>query len=126
MMDLVIEVDNEPGALATVAGAISDAGVNMSAATYLGGGDERAELHVLVPHAEAAKHSLSTAGLAVTREREVAVVKVDDRPGVLADIASKIGNAGVDLDLVFVATDNRLVLASADMAGLREVLGAST
>src|SRR5262245_13243923 len=53
MMDLVIEVDNEPGALAKVAGAISDAGVNISAATFLGGG-ERAELHVLVPHAEAA------------------------------------------------------------------------
>ena len=50
MMDLVIEVDNEPGALASVAGAMSDAGVNMSAATFLGG-ESKAELHVLVPHA---------------------------------------------------------------------------
>lgn len=124
MMDLVIEVDNEPGALAKVAGAISDAGVNISAATFLGGG-QRAELHVLVPHAEAAKHSLSTAGLAVTREREVAVVDVDDRPGVLADLARTVGAAGVDLDLVFVATNNRLVLGSADMDALRRVLGRS-
>ena len=49
-MDLVIEVDNEPGALATVAKAISDAGVNISAATCLDA-DGRAELHILVPHA---------------------------------------------------------------------------
>ena len=31
--DLVIEVDNEPGALARVATAVSDGGVNISAAT---------------------------------------------------------------------------------------------
>ncbi|HEY3484860.1 MAG TPA: ACT domain-containing protein [Ilumatobacteraceae bacterium] len=123
-MDLVIEVDNEPGALAKVAGAISDAGVNISAATFLGGG-ERAELHVLVPHAEAAKHSLGISNLAVTREREVAVVDVDDRPGVLADLARTVAEAGVDLDLVFVATHNRLVLGSPDLGALRAVLGSS-
>jgi len=124
MMDLVIEVDNQPGALARVTGAISDAGVNVSAATFLGGG-ERAELHVLVPHAEAAKHSLATAALAVTREREVVVVDVDDRPGALADLASTIGNAGVDLDLVFVATNNRVVFGAADIDALRAAVGTS-
>lgn len=121
MMDLVIEVDNEPGALARVAGAISDAGVNISAATFVGGG-HLAELHVVVPYAEAAKHSLSTAGLAVTREREVAVVDVDDRPGALADLAGKVGKAGVDLDLVFVATNNRIVLGAQDLEALRAAL----
>ena len=121
MMDLVIEVDNEPGALAKVAGAISDAGVNISAATFVGGG-HLAELHVVVPYAEAAKHSLSTAGLAVTRERVVAVVDVDDRPGVLADLAGKVGKAGVDLDLVFVATNNRIVLGAHDLDALRAAL----
>ena len=49
--DLVIEVDNEPGELASVATAISDAGVNLAAATYTGA-TGRAELHILVPHAE--------------------------------------------------------------------------
>ena len=62
------------------------------------------------------------AGLAVTREREVLVVDVDDRPGVLADLASKVGNAGVDLDLVFVATHNRVVFGAEDMDALRAVL----
>ena len=54
-VDLVIDIENSPGALAEVAAAISDAGVNIAAATCVGPG-ERAELHVLVPHAEAAKH----------------------------------------------------------------------
>ena len=102
-VDLVIDIDNAPGALAEVAAAISDAGVNIAAATCIGGG-ERAELHILVPHAEAARHSLAISHVAVTREREVAVVDVEDRPGVLADLTRKIAKAGVDLDLVYVAT----------------------
>ena len=57
-VDLVIDIENTPGALAEVAAAISDAGVNIAAATCVGPG-ERAELHILVPHAEAARHSLA-------------------------------------------------------------------
>ena len=53
-------------------------------------GGERAELHILVPHAEAAKHSLAISHVAVSREREVVVVDVQDRPGVLADLTRKI------------------------------------
>jgi len=119
--DLVIDIENTPGALAQVAAAISDAGVNIAAATCIGTG-ERAELHILVPHAEAARHSLAISHLAVSREREVVVVDVEDRPGVLADLTRKIAKAGVDLDLVYVATRNRVVFGSADLAGLRAAL----
>jgi len=81
------------------------------------------ELHVLVPHAEAAKHALSISHLQVTREREVVVVDVEDRPGVLADLTRKVAKAGVDLDLVYVATRNRLVFGSPDIGGLKSALG---
>src|SRR5579863_1778592 len=105
--DLTIDVDNTPGELARVAAAISDAGVNIAAATCIGPG-ERAELHILVPHAQAARHLLAISHLAVTRERKVVVVEVVDRPGVLADLARKVAEAGVNLDLVYVATRNRV------------------
>ena len=122
-VDLVIDIENAPGALAQVATAISDAGVNIAAATCLGRG-ERAELHILVPHAEAAKHALAISHLAVTREREVVVIDVQDRPGVLADLTRKIARAGVDLDLLYVATRNRVVFGSPDLPGLRAALDA--
>lgn len=119
--DLAIDIENTPGALAEVAAAISDAGVNIAAATCIGSG-ERAELHVLVKHAEAARHSLAISHLAVTREREVVVVDVEDRPGVLADLTRRIARAGIDLDLVYVATRDRVVFGSSDLAGLRAAL----
>jgi hypothetical protein len=121
-VDLVIDIENTPGALARVAAAISDAGVNIAAATCVGPGD-RAELHILVPHAEAAKHSLAISHLAVTREREVVVVDVDDRPGVLADLTRKVAAAGVNLDLVYVATRDRVVFGADDLDALRAALG---
>ena len=120
-VDLVIDIENTPGALARVAAAISDAGVNISAATCVGAG-ERAELHILVPHAGAARHALAITHVQVTREREVVVVDVEDRPGVLADLTRKIARAGVDLDLVYVATRNRVVFGSPDLAALRAAL----
>jgi hypothetical protein len=124
-VDLVIDIENTPGALAQVAAAISDAGVNIAAATCVGAG-ERAELHILVPHAEAAKHSLAISHVAVTREREVVVVDVVDRPGVLADLARKIARAGVNLDLVYVATRDRVVFGADDLPALKAALGADT
>jgi hypothetical protein len=123
--DLVIDIQNTPGALAQVAAAVSDAGVNIAAATCIGPG-ERAELHILVPHAEAAKHSLAISHLAVSREREVVVVDVEDRPGVLADLTRRIAKAGVDLDLVYVATRNRVVFGAPDLAALRAALDAAS
>lgn len=120
-VDLVIDVENTPGALARVAAAISDAGVNIAAATFVGPGD-RAEIHILVPHAEAAKHALAISHVAVTGERQVVVVDVEDRPGVLADLTRKVGQAGVNLDLVYVATRNRIVFGAEDLAALRAAL----
>ena len=110
-MDLVIEVDNEPGALARVAKAVSDAGVNIAAATCLGA-DERAGAAHPRPPRHGGQARPGAAQLAVTREREVAVVEVDDAPGVLADLAGKVAKAGVNLDLVYVATRNRVVFGA--------------
>src|SRR3954470_10591706 len=119
--DLAIDIENTPGALAEVAAAISDAGVNMAAATCVGPAD-RAELPLLLPRAGAARHALAISHVAVTREREVVVIQVEDRPGVLADLTRKVAGAGVNLDLVYVATRNRVVFGAADIAALRAAL----
>ena len=120
--DLVIELENKPGALARVATAISDAGVNIAAATCMGTG-HTAELHILVPHSEPVYRALAnTHGPTVTREREVVVVQARDRPGELAELATKVSQAGINLDMVYVATNSRVVLGSEDTDALRQAL----
>ena len=120
--DLVIDVENSPGALAEVAAAVSDAGVNLAAATCIGNG-ANAELHILVPHPEPVRHALANSHLAISREREVVVLEVEDRPGVLADLARTVARAGVNLDLVYIATRDRVVFGAPDLDALRAALG---
>lgn len=120
----MIHVPNEPGALARVAAAVSDAGVNLAAATYVGSGD-LADLHILVKHAEPTRRVLEPVGLTVAEENEVVVVEAEDRPGVLADLARRVADAGINLNLVYVATGDRVVFGADDIDGLRAVLGAA-
>lgn len=121
--DMVIELESDqPGELARVAHALSDAGINIAAATALGSG-QRAELHILVHHPEAVRHALAVVhSVSITREREVVVVQADDRPGELADLTGKIAAAGINLDLVYIATGSRVVFGSDDLDGLRAAL----
>jgi len=51
------------------------------------------------------------------------VLEVEDRPGVLADLTRKVAQAGIDLDLLYIATQNRIVFGAADLDGLRAALG---
>ena len=122
MRDLVIHVPNEPGALARVAAAVSDAGVNLAAATYVGSGD-LADLHILVKHAEPTRRVLEPVGLTVAEENEVVVIEAEDRPGVLADLARRVADAGININLVYVATGDRVVFGADDIDGLRAALG---
>ncbi len=122
-IDMVIEFENnEPGALAEVASALSSAGINIAAATHTGR-SPTAELHILVPHAEPVRHALAVVhSVSITREREVVAVQAHDRPGELAEFAGMIAAAGVDIDLVYVATGSRVVFGSEDIDGLKAAL----
>ena len=117
----MIRVANQPGALADVTAAISDAGVNLAAATFTGSGDV-ADLHILVKHAEPTRRVLEPAGLTVTDVQEVVVVEAEDRPGALADLARRVADAGVNLNLVYVATGTRIVFGADDIDALRTAL----
>lgn len=123
-VDIVIEVENKPGELAKLAAAVSDAGVNLAAATFTGTSDT-AQLHILVKHAEPVRHALAITHAELNPvEREVVVVEIDDNPSSLADLAREVADAGVNIDTVYVATNNRVVFHSHDMDGLRKALSA--
>ena len=70
------------------------------------------------------RHALALSSLAVTSEREVVVVETDDRPGALAELAAKVAAGDVNIDLVYVATRNRVVFGSPDLLGLKAALDA--
>jgi hypothetical protein len=99
MKDLTVPLENRPGTLAALGEATGKAGINIEGMS----GDNRLGevLHILVEDAGAARAALEQVGIDVGEEREVLVVEIEDRPGTLGDVARKLAEAGVNVELVY-------------------------
>ncbi len=119
--DLAVTVQDAPGVLAELGEALGKTGVNIEgvSGTAAGAGSI---VHLLVEDAAAARSALANAGFRTIEEREVVVVPVEDRPGALGELASRIAGAGVNLDLVYLATGPRLVLGASDLEAIRAAI----
>lgn len=119
--DLAVTVEDHPGVLAGLGEAAGAAGVNLLGVSGVGGGPGSV-VHLLVDDADAARAALAAAGFDQVETREVVLVDIEDRPGALGELARRIADAGVNVDLVYLATGPRLVLGAADLDALRAVV----
>jgi hypothetical protein len=120
--DLTVYLDDEPGELGRLGQVLGEAGVNIEGfcATTSGGG--QSEVHVLVEDAAVAFDALERAGIEIAADEEVAVVAVADRPGELGQMSRRLGDAGVNIRLAYLATSTRLVFAADDLAKAKAAL----
>ena len=119
--DITVIIDDLPGALAQVGEALGSAGVNIGGYSSFTSG-VKTHLHVLVEDMEAARSALSESGLEIAQEREVMTVDMEDRPGELGKVARNIANAGVNIDMVYMGTNSRLVVAAYDLEKARSAV----
>jgi hypothetical protein len=122
-IDITLLLDDQPGALAQIGEVLGRAGVNIEGLCAVTSGGGQAEVHVLVQDLDAALPALARSGLAVTSEQEVVVVPLKDRPGALGTVTGRLGEAGVNITLTYLATGTRLVLAADNLAAARAALG---
>ena len=117
-INLTVVLEHRAGSLADLGEATGRTGINIEGlcAVPAEGG---ALAQVLVEDAAGARRALEEAGFTVRDERDVVVVDVEDRPGAVGEVARRAANAGVNLDLTYLATNTRLVLGSADLEQLR-------
>jgi hypothetical protein len=99
MNAFIIELQDRPGALADVADAIAEKGINIAgvAGATAGGTGGVA----LVTNDEAGTRSALDASGARYREVALATASLEDKPGVLAEVARKLANAGVNIEAIF-------------------------
>ncbi len=112
--DLTIHLGDHPGSLAKVGEALGKAGVNIDGicgVTMQGKG----VIHILVADAAKARRALEANHIDVARETDVVVLEVEDRPGVLGNVARRLANAGVNLHLAYLATSSKLVVGADDL-----------
>jgi hypothetical protein len=123
--DLTISVEDRPGGLAAIGEALGNAGVNIEGVCGVGLGD-RGLIHVLVEDASAARSALEAAGLTVDAEAEPVIgdVAADvNTPGALGRMARAIADAGVNIEALYIGTNNRAVAVTNDNDKARAALG---
>jgi hypothetical protein len=126
MKDLTVSLEDRPGTLATLGATLGEAGINiegMCAVTHEG----RGIVHILVQDAAKARSALEQAGMKVEGESEPMVSELPqdgvDRPGTLGEMARKVADAGVNVQVVYLATKNRAVIVTSDNAKAKAALG---
>lgn len=123
MKDLTISLGDHPGSLAKVGEALGKAGVNIEGicgVTVQGKG----VIHLLVGDAAKARRALEANHIDVAKETEVVVLPIEDRPGVLGNVARRLADAGVNLQLAYMATSARLVVGADDLGKARAAIEA--
>lgn len=120
--DLTVILDDRPGTLATLTEALGKAGINIDGLCGFPS-EGKGVIHILVQDAAAARRAMEAAGFTVRGEREVLVLDAQDRPGEVGQIARRIANAGVNIDLIYVATKTRVVIGASDLPKAKAALG---
>jgi len=114
--DLMISLDDRPGELARVGEALGAAGVNIEGLCGMGM-EGRGLIHLCVMDAAAAKAALEGAGLKVEGESDVILaepIAAADQPGSMGMIARRIADAGINVRVLYLATNNRAVVVTDD------------
>jgi hypothetical protein len=119
--DLAIALDNRPGALADMGEALGKAGVSVE-----GGGawvvDGKGVAHFLFEDGIAARRALEAKGIKVLAEREVVVQRLKQAvPGQLGQLARRMADAGINIEVMYSDHDNQLILVTDDTEKARMV-----
>lgn len=112
-LDYTVMLPNRPGVLANLSKKIGKAGVNIegiSGTQY----QDKVVLHMLFDKSQEAQTVLTENKVTIMSVREVLLVDVVNKPGELAKIAQKMANAEVNIDFIYIASDNRIVLGVDD------------
>ncbi len=120
-INLTIHLDDHPGALAEMGEALGKSVVNIDGicgVTCEGVG----VIHILVEDAAAARSAVEQAGFEIQAERDVLVVSIVDRPGELGNIARKLANAGINLNLLYLTANLDLVIGVDDLEKAQSTL----
>jgi hypothetical protein len=100
---LVVKLENRPGALAELCTELAKVAVNIQA-IYAGEIKPIMSLRLLVSQPDAAKKVFERMGLKYAEEK-ILTVLVGNRPGALGRITRKLANAGINIDYLYGSID---------------------
>jgi hypothetical protein len=120
--DISVALPNAPGALASAAEALAAADINIDGSCAVLCNGEGVVHFLIEGDHTGAKAALGAAGVEVRSEQEVVVVELEDRPGALGQATRRLADAGVNIELQYLATRTRAVFGADDVEAARQAL----
>jgi hypothetical protein len=102
--EFAIRQEDKPGTLGKLCRALADQNVNILAFQSFPSEKGKSSIHLVLDNHTAAKAVLDQQGANYT-ETEVAHIKLAHRPGELGRAASRLGDAGININYGYCGTD---------------------
>ncbi|HXG25279.1 MAG TPA: ACT domain-containing protein [Candidatus Binatia bacterium] len=123
----IIDLENKPGQLARIAEAVARKGINITGVSGLTMGGSGA-VALLTNDEAGTRNAFEEAGIKA-RETELVTTSIEDKPGTLAEVAKKLSDAGINIEVAMPVgmKDGKVNLAFAtdQPQKAREILGAA-
>ncbi len=115
--DFTIVVPHTKGSLATLAEELGREKINIEGLCAV---EQNGSIifHLLTTDKAGTRVAIGKVGYKVTREMEVIAESIENHPGMLGKVTRRLADAGINLTVVYLATDTRLVLGSEDISAL--------
>jgi hypothetical protein len=124
LKDIAIILENKPGTLAMLGEALGKENINIEGLSgSLCEGEDI--VHILVEEPGKAYNVLERAGFTIKEQREVLVIEIKDivrKPGSGGSIFRKLAQEGINIDLIYLAENNRLIIGVDDLEKANTVL----
>ena len=115
--DFTIVVPHSKGSLANLAEELGREKINIEGLCAI---EQNGSVifHLLTTDKTATTRAIAKVGYKVTKETEVVVEHIEDRPGMLGKVTRRLADAGINLTTMYLATDTRLVLGCENISAL--------
>ena len=116
--ELVVTVSNKVGILANISKILADHGINIEGVAGYAAGNE-AKIMIVANDTLRAKEALQKAGYKATKENEVVVLDLENKPGALKSITAKLAAEKIDIRYTYGTAcpkgcPARIILATSD------------
>ena len=124
MKDIAILLENKPGTLASLGETLGKENINIEG---ICGAESEGEgiIHIFTDEPGKAYHVLEQAGFKIKEQRDVLIIGIKDiakKPGSGGKLFRKLADENVNIDFIYLAGNNRLIIGVDDLEKASTVL----
>jgi hypothetical protein len=124
MKDIAILLENKPGTLASLGETLGKENINIEGICGAEGEGEGI-IHIFTDESGKAYNVLERAGFKIKEQRDVLIIDLKDvvkKPGSGGKIFRKLADKNINIDFIYLAGNNRLIIGVDDLEKASAVL----